>query len=102
MFTQNMGELLPPLTEPPIDGAPVDTTPSWITGALDLFKSGVTVYNQQKILDANVARARQGLPPINTASIAPTVNVGVSPEIKNMLIMGAGALALIFLLKRKR
>jgi len=62
----------------------------------------ITMYNQQRILDANIERGRQGLPPLNTAQIAPTYNVGLSPDTKNMLILGGIALVAVLLLTKGR
>lgn len=58
----------------------------------------LTVWNQQKILDANIERAKQGLPPIDTAAIAPTYNVGLSPDTRNLVtiaLVGAGLFLLV-------
>ncbi len=62
----------------------------------------VTAYNQEQILKANTDRAALGLPPLNTASISPTYNVGLSPDVKSLLIIGGLALlGVIFLAKRR-
>lgn len=66
------------------------------------IKDLVTLYNQQQILNANIDRAKQGLPPINTAQIAPTYNVGLAPDTKNMLIIGGIALIAVLLLTKGR
>lgn len=76
-------------------------SPDWMNTVSSTIKDIVTQYNQQKILDANIERARQGLPPINTASIAPTYNVGLSPETQQLLMFGGIALLAILLLKRR-
>lgn len=82
------------------DGTGIDS--SFLTTVTGDLKDLVTAYNQQQILNANIERAKQGLPPINTASIAPTYNVGLSPDIKNMLLFGGLALLAILFLKRGR
>ncbi len=69
---------------------------------LDSIRDIVTSYNQQQILQANIDRAKQGLPPINTGALAPTYNVGLTPELKNMLIVGGIVLAVILLMKKGR
>jgi hypothetical protein len=70
-----------------------------ITGAI---RDLVTSYNQQKILEANIDRAARGLPPINTSLLAPTYNVGLTSDTKNMLIIGGVVLAAILLLNGGR
>lgn len=63
---------------------------------LDVLRDGLTVYNQQRILDANIDRAARGLPPINTAQIAPQYNIGLSQDTKNLLVIGGLVLAAMF------
>lgn len=63
---------------------------------------GVTAYNQQQLIQANLERAKLGLPPIDASNLAPTVNVGVSPEIKQLVMIGGLGLLLYFLLKKSR
>ncbi len=58
----------------------------------------VTMYNQQQILEANIARAERGLPPINTAQIAPQYNIGLASDTKNMLVIGGLLLLGVYLL----
>lgn len=62
---------------------------------------------QYDLMKTNLRRAEQGLPPIDSASIAPTVKVQAqtSPEQNKVLLIGAaiigGALLLPALLKRR-
>lgn len=84
------------------------------------------VYSQKKVLDAQLARAKAGLPPLETTQIAPTVKVeaGMTPEAEDAarriavdvtrqgvidftsqmkpIFFGALALGAFFLLKNKR
>lgn len=64
------------------------------------LKDLLTAYNQQQILQLNMDRVKLGLPPINTQDIAPTYNVGLSPEVKQMLMMGGLLLLVVLLAKR--
>lgn len=61
---------------------------------------------QSKLLDVNMQRARQGLPPIDAGAYSPSVNVGVAPATmkKIQLGLGLGAAAIIaaVLARRKR
>lgn len=76
------------------------------SGTLQDITSGIrdliTAYNQQQILQANIDLAKQGKPPINTAQLAPTYNVGLAPDTKNLLILGGLALVAVLLLSRSR
>lgn len=78
----------------------------------DVGPQVLTVYQQYKLNDENLKRARTGQPPItaeNYRLIAPPsqVEVGMNPETKKMImIMGAGLLGVLvlstFLLKSKK
>lgn len=77
--------------------SPDDSTVKSIT---DAISSAVTAYNQQEILQANIDRAKMGLPPINTSQIAPTYNVGLAPDTRNALLLAGLAILVVLLLKR--
>lgn len=61
----------------------------------------LTSLNAEALFLLNLDRARQGLPPIDVRNAAPRVNFGVTPEVQNMLLLGAAGLGLLFLLKRR-
>ncbi len=101
------------------DTAPsTSTTPAATTGWLDtltgMLKQAVPVYlstyQQKQLIDINIERAKQGLPPVDQSSIAPQVNVSLPPEQMNQItsagkyaLIGVGVLGVAFLLsKRKR
>ena len=68
----------------------------------NIFTSLIAAYNQQKLIDLNIQRAAQGLPPISSASIAPTVNVGLSPETMHAVLLGGAAILGFMLIRRAR
>lgn len=74
----------------------------------DLLKLGtaaVQLISQQQLAKTNIQRANAGLPPIQTGDVpglTPTVSVGLDPNTRNMLLLGAAGLGAMFLLKRKR
>lgn len=78
------------------------TEPSTMDSITSTLRDLVTVYNQQRILDANIERASRGLPPLNTAQIAPTYNVGLAPDTRNMLLIGGGLLLAVLVLGRSK
>jgi hypothetical protein len=52
-------------------------------------------------MQLNIERAKNGLPPLDIASYSGIgVNVGLSPETKNLLIYGGIALLAVFFLTR--
>jgi hypothetical protein len=103
-----------------LSGLGADSEPAsfWskFSEGLTSLATGVLAYKTQKqILDANIQRADQGLPPIDMAAGAPVVRtqIDISPEIaarlqesgmeavKKVLLYGGIALGAVFLLTRK-
>jgi hypothetical protein len=84
------------------DNGSDDTGYGWASDITGTIRDVTTAYNQQMILNANIERARNGLPPIDTRTIAPTYNVGLAPDIKNLMILGGIGLLLILMMKRGR
>lgn len=67
-----------------------------ITGLQDLVKVGIPLYQQQKLFDLQIARAKQDLPPLDTTAIsdASALRVGVDTSTRNTgLIIGGLAFA---------
>lgn len=80
------------------DTTETESTITQITDALSNAAEAYLQYQLQKdALELNLARAEQGLPPINTADYSPGVNVGLSPETRQLLIIGGVALIGVFL-----
>lgn len=80
----------------------VDSIKSAFTGVAQIVLGGVQLNNQKKILDMQLQRAQQGLPPLNidpaTYGLQPTVGVGLSPQTKTFLTYGAIGLGGLWLL----
>jgi len=85
------------------------------SGALALGGTYLTLKAQRDAMKINIARAEQGLPPIDPALAAPTIRtqVDIDPALaeklmsnvgsglnRTLLIAGAGILALVFFLNR--
>lgn len=78
------------------DALPSDTPlTQWGNSLLDLAKGWMQYDMQRDLLQVNLARAERGLPPISSSSIAPQVNVGVSPEMQNLSYIAVGGLLLV-------
>ena len=83
---------------------------SFIENLPNLFLGFTQVTLAQKIAKINLERVRQGLPPLDasqTAAIAPRpgVAVGLSPDVKNIIVIGGlgiGALILFGMMRPKR
>ena len=88
----------------------------WATKALDVAKEAIPSYfqfrTQQQIMDMNIERAKQGLPPIDPGVVAPQVKVimdlppGARQELDrwkmggiNILLWGAVAVAGFFVVR---
>ena len=59
---------------------------------------------QRRILNIQIDRMRQGLPPLNASQYSPGVgvNVGLSPEIMKMVALGGAALLAVWFLSRRK
>ena len=64
-------------------------------------QSMVTALNSEALYLTNLWRQARGLPPVNPSLSAPTVNVGLSPEAKQMLMVGGIGLVALLLLRRR-
>ena len=60
---------------------------------------------QKQLIDLNIERAKQGMAPVDSGSLAPTVKVGVSSDIQRMLtfgLVGAFGLAALSIFTRNK
>ena len=62
----------------------------------------VPAANSELLYLTNLWRQAKGLPPVNPATNAPTVNVGLYKEEKNALILSGVGLAILFFISRKK
>lgn len=74
----------------------------YIAAALRVAQSYVMADSQRRLLNVQLERAQQGLPPLDSGQYGLGVSVGLSPDVQKMLLIGAAALAAVFLLKRGR
>ena len=74
---------------------------SWIDTLQKLVPALTMTVQQVQLMQLNIERAKNGLPPLDIASYSGIgVNVGLSPETKNLLIYGGIALLAVFFLTR--
>lgn len=68
-----------------------------------LLQAGQQAVAQQRIIDLNIARARQGLAPVDPRYFSPSaaVNFGLTPQASQMLLIGGVALVALMALRRK-
>jgi hypothetical protein len=74
---------------------------SWISAISRAMTTVAMADYQRQILKAQLDRARQGLPPLQPSEYAPAINVGLSPQTRNLLIYGGIALVAVLLLRRR-
>lgn len=76
---------------------------SWIDTLQKLIPALTLTAQQVQLMQLNVERAKKGLPPVDITSYSGIgVNVGLSPDTKNLLIYGGIALVAVFFLTRSR
>lgn len=74
----------------------------WGTRLISVIEKIVPAYQQQQLFKMQIRRAEQGLPPIDPSSFAPTVNVGVEANTRNLMLFGFIGLGVLFLLARRK
>lgn len=77
------------------------TVPDWLKDIISGAKELLTQYNQQRIYDLQIERASQGLPPLDLTKYSPQYNLGLAPDIKNLLILGGIGFAIFIMMKRR-
>jgi hypothetical protein len=66
---------------------------------LQIAKQGLNLVQTQQLNQINVARARQGLPPIDTSRYTGTaVNLGLTPQTQQLIMYGGLALLAVLLI----
>lgn len=79
--------------------APGETWADTLQRILPMIASTV---QQKEILNIQLERAKHGLPPLDNAQFGVGVNVGLSPQLQNMLIFGGIGLVALLMLSGKR
>jgi len=85
-----------------LPGEPYPTTEStdWGQNVVDLFKGYAEYETAQKCLDLNLIRAQQGQPPIDCSQYGAGVQVGITPQVQQTVLIAVGVLAAVYLLPR--
>jgi len=81
-----------------IDQKNPNTGNDWAT----LAAQALTAIQTFQLNQINVNRARQGLPPLNTAAYSTGINVGLNPQTQQLVIYGGIALLAILLINSMR
>lgn len=120
VMSQQMGQATPPIT--PDTDTEAKAESSWLDKIIDAASSIAPAYlqfeQQKKILDMQVERAKRGLPPLESAYIAPTVRVqaevtpemmtearaGITEGLQNLALplLAVGGIALLMMGGRRR
>lgn len=74
---------------------------SWMDTLQRTLPILVATYQQKEILDIQMERARQGLPPLDPSQYGIGVSVGLSPDVKRWLMIGGAGIVAVMLLTRK-
>jgi hypothetical protein len=73
---------------------------SWvsdITNALtQIAPAALQTVSQQKLISANLDRAKLGLPPLDISTVTPGMNIGLSSDTQKFLMYAGGAALAIF------
>lgn len=77
---------------------PANPITQWGNSLLDLAKGYMAYDAQRDILKLNIARVEKGLPPVDSSTLAPTMNIGVSPQIQTLGMLAVGGLIIVGLI----
>lgn len=75
---------------------------SYITAALRVLQAYTLADSQRRLLNVQLQRAQQGLPPLSTDQYGLGLNVGLSPETTKLIGFGLLGAAALFFVKPKR
>jgi len=83
--------------------APAGTTPEYprLTAVTDLLKAMGVAYQNIKLTDLNAELIRSGKAPLSSdqaRALSPRIDVGISGDTQNMLLMGAALIGGMFLI----
>jgi hypothetical protein len=65
---------------------------SWTDALIRLLPAVAATWQQKQLLQVQVERAKQGLPPLDANQIAAGVNVGLSSDTQKLVMWGGAAL----------
>lgn len=97
-------------TTPDVTGASPSSTNDWISTMGNVLAQGMNLYGQLQLQNTNLKLIQQGKPPLSAAqvaSMAPQVNVGLSPDVKSAvfnysLVIGVVGFGAFLLLSKRR
>jgi hypothetical protein len=76
---------------------------SWVQTLSNLASSLVLANSQRQLLNVQLQRAQQGLPPLDASQVGLGVSVGISSQTQKLVMLGGAALLIVlFLTMRKR
>lgn len=74
---------------------------NWFDTLGRLLPGLVATYQQKQLLQLQVDRARQGLPPLNASQYGAGINVGLSQDTQKLIMYGGIALVAFMLLSKR-
>lgn len=74
----------------------------WVSAVSRAMATVAMADYQRRLLNVQLDRARQGLPPLAASEYGVGVSVGIDPATRNMLLIGGVALVAFLLLARRR
>lgn len=79
----------------PLPDAPATSAVTeWGKSISDLLGKYMAYDQQRKLIDLNIKRAEQGLPPVDSSAYGVGVNVGLSPQVQKLAMFAVGGLVL--------
>ena len=84
----------PPTVNVSLPGADQGIATDWGSKVFDIAGKYLQYDSQKQIVALNIKRAEQGLAPIDSGLLGPTVNIGASPAVQQLAYIAVGGLIL--------
>lgn len=74
----------------------------WITSILRVLPQLAMADHQRRLLNIQLERAQNGQAPLDMSNFGLGVNIGLSPQTQQLILIGIAAAVVLFLVTRKR
>jgi hypothetical protein len=75
---------------------------SWVQTLANLATSLTLANSQRQLLNVQLQRAQQGLPPLDASQVGLGVSVGISSQTQKLVLLGGAALLIVLFLAMRR
>jgi hypothetical protein len=100
MYLQEMAKQDPSLAS--VISQFADNSATYVDAISKVLNTVVLADSQRRLLNVQLQRAQQGLPPLDASQVGLGVSFGLSPDTQKILLYAGGAAVALYLLSRGR